>query len=94
MAGGRHLARVVTHTGIGAPAAPEEQYGTSYFHTDLVGSIQAVTDASGEVVASYKYEPFGLTVRANGVFAGRKACPIPYSARSWRELACRNQREA
>ncbi|MCR4403482.1 MAG: hypothetical protein NUW12_12060 [Firmicutes bacterium] len=70
VASGRHLAKVVTHTGIGDPPLPQGQYGTFYFHTDLVGSIRAVTDSSGEVVARYEYEPFGLTVTAEGTLAG------------------------
>jgi len=30
-----------------------------YYHTDAVGSVRAVTDASGQVVAEHDYLPFG-----------------------------------
>jgi RHS repeat-associated protein len=31
-----------------------------YYHLDALGSVRAVTDASGEVVARHDYEPFGV----------------------------------
>ena len=47
------------------PAAPA---GTiEYYHVDALGSVRAVTDASGAVVRSYHYHPFGEGV---GVEAG------------------------
>jgi len=71
VAGGKYLAKVVAYVGSGTPPDPQEQYGTFFFHTDIVGSIRAVTNSSGQVVARYDYEPFGLTVRAEGVLAGQ-----------------------
>ncbi len=43
-----------------------------------MGSIRAITDATGTVIASYEYEPFGVTVKTTGIdqdnlgFAGKR----------------------
>jgi RHS repeat-associated protein len=33
-----------------------------YYHTDAIGSVRMVTDAAGQVVARYDYQPFGLAL--------------------------------
>ena len=54
---------------------PESKY---FHHIDLVGSIRAITDISGTVVASYEYEPFGMITLSSGTdednlgFAGKR----------------------
>jgi RHS repeat-associated protein len=30
-----------------------------YYHTDAIGSVRAITDATGQVIARYDYQPFG-----------------------------------
>jgi len=35
---------------------------TYFLHTDMLGSIKAVTDSTGQVVARFDYEPFGLLI--------------------------------
>jgi RHS repeat-associated protein len=40
--------------------------GSLYFLFDGIGSVAAVTDATGTVAAAYKYEPFGKIVTATG----------------------------
>ena len=35
---------------------------TCFLHTDMLGSIRAVTDSAGQVVARFDYEPFGLLI--------------------------------
>ena len=49
---GRYLARVVQEN-----SNPAQTY---FLHTDMVGSIRAITDSAGQVVARFEYEPFGL----------------------------------
>jgi len=58
---GKHLAKVVQQDLDSAEA---------YFcHTDMLGSIRAITDSSGEVAASSEYEPFGLVATSTGPLA-------------------------
>ncbi len=43
------------------------QQGTNYYYvTDHLGSIKAVTDASGTVVARFEYDPYGRQVQTFG----------------------------
>jgi hypothetical protein len=34
----------------------------TYCHTDAIGSVRMITDASGAVLARYDYHPFGLAL--------------------------------
>ena len=34
-------------------------YATAYYHTDAIGSVRAITNAAGQVIASHAYAPFG-----------------------------------
>ncbi len=67
---GKYLAKTVQVNN-----GPEQKY---FHHIDLVGSIRAITDATGTVTASYEYEPFGVTVKMTGTdqdnlgFAGKR----------------------
>jgi RHS repeat-associated protein len=45
---------------------PAEVY---FCHTDMLGSIRAITDSSGEVAARFEYEPFGLVATSTGPLA-------------------------
>jgi len=40
-------------------AAAQSQDVVVYFHTDAVGSVRMITDASGQVIGRYDYLPFG-----------------------------------
>jgi RHS repeat-associated protein len=42
-----------------APVDARAQEEAVYYHTDAIGSVRMVTDASGAVVARYDYLPFG-----------------------------------
>jgi len=53
---GRYLAKIVR--GNSDPAQ------TYYLHTDMVGSVRAITDSAGMAVASFEYEPFGLLTKS------------------------------
>jgi len=56
-------AALVTSLGVLPPTAALAQTGPAgtvrYYHVDAVGSIRAVTDAQGNVVARHDYFPFG-----------------------------------
>lgn len=41
------------------PASARAQDEVVYFHTDAIGSVRVVTDATGAVIARYDYLPFG-----------------------------------
>jgi RHS repeat-associated protein len=47
------------------PAIATAQDEVVYHHTDAIGSVRMVTDATGAVVARYDYAPFGTTVPTN-----------------------------
>ena len=69
-ANGKYLAKTIK-----VNTNPEQKY---FHHIDLVGSIRAITDATGAVTASYEYEPFGVTIKTTGTdkdnlgFAGKR----------------------
>ncbi len=69
-ANGKYLAKTVK-----VNTNPEQKY---FHHIDLVGSIRAITDATGTVTASYEYEPFGVAIKSTGSdednlgFAGKR----------------------
>jgi len=57
----RYLAALLGVLSLAAtPARAQTDGGTvRYYHTDAVGSVRAVTDATGHVVAEHDYLPFG-----------------------------------
>ncbi|MEA4885000.1 MAG: RHS repeat-associated core domain-containing protein, partial [Clostridia bacterium] len=59
---GKYLAKVVREN-----SDPAQTY---FCHTDMVGSIRAITDSAGQVVARFEYEPFGLLTMPTGPMAG------------------------
>jgi len=56
--GGKYLAKVSKENG----GVPEKQY----LHTDVLGSVRAMTDATGQVIGRFDYEPFGLLTGSTG----------------------------
>src|SRR5690606_21288649 len=59
--------RVASHTlyGGGEPLGQDAQY--LYYHTDAIGSVRTITDASGQVAARYDYLPFGQDWQPSGI---------------------------
>lgn len=49
-------------TGLGLSPAAIAQTTVSYIHTDALGSVVAESDASGNVIKRYVYEPYGAVV--------------------------------
>ncbi|MEA4883918.1 MAG: RHS repeat-associated core domain-containing protein [Clostridia bacterium] len=58
---GKYLAKMVQEN-----SDPAQTY---FLHTDMVGSIRAITDSAGQVVARFEYEPFGLLAMSTGPMA-------------------------
>ncbi|MEA4883923.1 MAG: RHS repeat-associated core domain-containing protein [Clostridia bacterium] len=58
---GKYLAKIVRED-----SNPSQTY---FLHADMVGSIRAITDSAGEVVARFGYEPFGLLTMSTGPMA-------------------------
>lgn len=56
-------AQNIRHVYLGGKQIAEvnSTYGTSYFHTDALGSPVAKTNASGALVSRTRYEPYGNT---------------------------------
>jgi RHS repeat-associated protein len=51
----------------GSPVAGRPSTGTTYYYLyDGLGSVIAMTDGSGAIVRSYKYDPYGNTVTNTG----------------------------
>ena len=50
-----------------APAAWAQTVVVEYYHVDAVGSVRAVTDASGATIRTHVYTPFG---HGDGTSAG------------------------
>ncbi|OPZ48543.1 MAG: hypothetical protein BWY92_01554 [Firmicutes bacterium ADurb.BinA052] len=84
VAHGKYLAKIVQEG-----ASPAQTY---FLHTDMLGSIRAITDSVGQVAARFDYEPFGLLIEesspasAGGGEVHRKA-----SGRRARPLLLRSQ---
>ena len=49
----------------GEPVAMANDSGTSYFGTDILGSVRSVTDKYGTVQADYSYDAFGSPYLGN-----------------------------
>lgn len=57
-ANGKYLAKTVQEG--------ENPAKTYFLHTDMLGSIRAITDSAGQVAARFEYEPFGLVTERSG----------------------------
>jgi RHS repeat-associated protein len=58
---GKYLAKIVREN-----SNPAQTY---FLHADMVGSIRAITDSAGQVVARFDYEPFDLLAVSTGPMA-------------------------
>ncbi len=78
-AAGNLAARYTLGLGIDEIIARKDTSGTYFYHYDGLGSVIAITDASGKVVARYDYEPFGRfkqiigsAIKNSYLFTGRE----------------------
>jgi RHS repeat-associated protein len=65
--------------GLDAPLVMIRGGKSYYYHPDRLGSILALTDARGEVVASYRYDPFGVPTSLQAGVAN----PFLFTAREY-----------
>ena len=56
--------------GIGGLLARTDANGSAYYHADANGNITALINSSQNLVASYRYDPFGNVLEASGAMAG------------------------
>ena len=56
--------------GIGGLLARTDANGSAYYHADANGNITALINSSQNLVASYRYDPFGNVLEAVGSHAG------------------------
>ena len=71
------LAQYTHGPGIDEPLIMERDGQSYYYHTDGLGSVVAMTDASGAVVQTYRYDAFGGIVKQDGEVLN----PYTYTAR-------------
>jgi YD repeat-containing protein len=71
---GKYLAKVVQE----GTSQPQ----TYFYHTDLVGSVRAITDSQGQVMGRFEYEPFGDG--AGEWHPGRRGSQVHWEARGQR----------
>ncbi|MGO8792469.1 MAG: RHS repeat-associated core domain-containing protein [Terriglobia bacterium] len=76
-AGGNLLAYYTQGAGIDEPLAIAGTGGTSYYHSDGLGSITSVTNGSAQLAASYVYDSFGNLTASTGTITN----PFQYTAR-------------
>jgi RHS repeat-associated protein len=74
---GNNTAHYAQGVGIDEPLAMYRSSATSYYHADGLGSIGSLTDASGQLAASYVYDSFGKLTASTGTITN----PFQYTAR-------------
>ena len=79
-ASGNRAARYTLGFGMDEIVARKDDTGTYFYHYDGLGSVTAITDASGNVVAKYDYEPFGRMKEAT---SSTISSPYTFTGREW-----------
>jgi RHS repeat-associated protein len=72
-------ARYTHGPGIDEPVSMTRKGANSYYHADGLGSIVNLTNASGDSVASYRYEAFGKIKTQTGNIVN----PFRFTGREW-----------
>ena len=75
---GRERARYTHGPGIDEPLAELHRKVLTFYHADVLRSVIALTDASGQPLRQYHYESFGLPEEARG-----DRQPFRFTAREW-----------
>ena len=65
--------------GIGGFLAQTDEITTYYLHPDVSGNVGYVSDASGTIVGTNRYAPFGSLISRIGAFEGR----YMFSSKEW-----------
>ncbi|MDT8402880.1 MAG: RHS repeat-associated core domain-containing protein, partial [Bacteroidales bacterium] len=79
-ASGTRTARYTLGIGMDEIIARKDADGTFFYHYDGLGSVTAITDSTGKVMARYDYEPFGRMKEATGATINN---PYTYTGREW-----------
>jgi RHS repeat-associated protein len=77
--GGTAEARYAQGLGIDEPLAMYRGGASYYYNADGLGSITSLTNASGQIAASYTYDSFGKLTASNGTVAN----PFRYTGREY-----------
>ncbi|MEE9912922.1 MAG: hypothetical protein K4571_14505 [Deltaproteobacteria bacterium] len=75
---GNDKRRYIHGPGVDQPLAYQTGTNLYYYHTDGLGSVVALTDASGAVVQTYAYDSFGRITQS-----GSLVQPYTYTAREY-----------
>jgi RHS repeat-associated protein len=81
-AGGSTVAMIVCTV---APCTNTDNSNTQYWHEDHLGSVSAITDASGAVIERLAYEPFGKRRDSNGSTDANGTLKGAYTDRGYTE---------
>lgn len=76
---GASVAEFTQGAGIDEPLGLYQSTGVSYYHADGLGSITALTDGTGNLLASYVYDSFGNLTASTGTVTN----PFQYTAREF-----------
>jgi RHS repeat-associated protein len=76
---GTAMARYAQGLGIDEPLAMYRGGASYYYNADGLGSITSLTDASGQIAASYTYDSFGKLTASTGTVAN----PFRYTGREY-----------
>ena len=77
--GGTAVARYTQGLGIDEPLAMYRGGASYYYNADGLGSITSLTDASGQIAASYTYDSFGKLTASTGTITN----PMRYTGREY-----------
>ena len=75
---GRERARYTPGPGIDEPLAELHRKQVTFYHADALGSILALTDATGQPLRQYHYQAFGFPEDSRG-----DRQPFRFTAREW-----------
>jgi RHS repeat-associated protein len=79
---GNRTTRYTLGTGVDEIVAKKNSAGAYFYHYDGLGSVAAITDSTGKVVAKYDYEPFGRYKESLGSATKN---PYTFTGREWDE---------
>jgi RHS repeat-associated protein len=79
---GEIVAQVGKSRGDGEAVSQEESEPVRYYHTDALGSVLALSGKSGNVLATYSYEPYGAIRHQEGASSNANTYVGGYGVRN------------